>query len=155
MRKLCFMLFTVAVMLCSCNSEPHPADPEAYKALQELKEKYLVLMYGEWRNEMPYDDEGSKWQVSLRLDEDNSYVLTYSIATYGSDGEQTVARKDVTKGTWYLSVVRDDNDRLREVLVLNELQENGIVSRHVDFRDVDNDVLHIDLYPFSELRRAE
>ena len=149
------MLFTVAVMLCSCNSEPHPADPEAYKALQELKEKYLILMYGEWRNEMPYDDEGSKWQVSLRLDEDNSYVLTYSIATYGSDGEQTVARKDVTKGTWYLSVVRDDNDRLREVLVLNELQENGIVSRHVDFRDVDNDVLHIDLYPFSELRRAE
>ena len=155
MRKLCFMLFAVAVMLCSCSSEPHPADPEAYKALQELKEKYLGLMYGEWRNEMPYDDEGSKWQVSLRLDEDNSYVHTYSIATYGSDGEQTVARKDVTKGTWYLSVVRDDNDRLREVLVLNELQENGIVSRHVDFRDVDNDVLHIDLYPFSELRRAE
>lgn len=155
MRKLCFMLFTVAVMLCSCNSEPHPADPEAYKALQELKEKYLGLIYGEWRNEMPYDDEGSKWQVSLRLDEDNSYVLTYSIATYGSDGEQTVARKDVTKGTWYLSVVRDDNDGLREVLVLNELQENGIVSRLVDFRDVDNDVLHIDLYPFSELRRAE
>ena len=155
MRKLCFMLFTVAVMLCLCSSEPHPADPEAYKALQELKEKYLVLMYGEWRNEMPYNDEGSKWQVSLRLDEDNSYVLTYSIATYGSDGEQTVARKDVTKGTWYLSVVRDDNDGLREVLVLNELQENGIVSRLVDFRDVDNDVLHIDLYPFIELRRAE
>ena len=149
------MLFAVVVMLCSCSSEPHPADPEAYKALQELKEKYLVLMYGEWRNEMPYDDEGSKWQVSLRLDEDNSYVLTYSIATYGSDGEQTVARKDVTKGTWYLSVVRDDNDGLREVLVLNELQENGIVSRLVDFRDVDNDVLHIDLYPFSELRRDE
>lgn len=149
------MLFAVAVMLCSCSSEPLPADPEAYKALQELKEKYLVLMYGEWRNEMPYDDEGSKWQVSLRLDEDNSYVLTYSIATYGSDGEQTVARKDVTKGTWYLSVVRDDNDGLREVLVLNELQENGTVRRLVDFRDVDNDVLHIDLYPFSELRRAE
>ena len=149
------MLFAVVVMLCSCSSEPHPADPEAYKALQELKEKYLVLMYGEWRNEMPYDDEGSKWQVSLRLDEDNSYVLTYSIATYGSDGEQTVARKDVTKGTWYLSVVRDDNDGLREVLVLNELQENGIVSRLVDFRDVDNDVLRIDLYPFSEFRRAE
>lgn len=155
MRKLCFMLFTVAVMLCSCSREPHPADPEAYKALQELKEKYLGLMYGEWRNEMPYDDEGSKWQVSLRLDEDNSYVLTYSIATYGSDGEQTVARKDVTKGTWYLSVVRDDNDGLREVLVLNELQENGTVRMLVDFRDVDNDVLHIDLYPFSELRRAE
>ena len=149
------MLFAAAVMLCSCSSEPHPTDPEAYKALQELKEKYLVLMYGEWRNEMPYDDEGSKWQVSLRLDEDNSYVLTYSIVTYGSDGEQTVARKDVTKGTWYLSVVRDDNDGLREVLVLNELQENGIVSWLVDFRDVDNDVLHIDLYPFSELRRAE
>ena len=155
MRKLCFMFFAVAVMLCSCSSEPHPADPEAYKALQELKEKYLVLMYGEWRNEMPYDDEGSKWQVSLRLDEDNSYVLTYSIVTYGSDGEQTVARKDVTKGTWYLSVVRDDNDGLREVLVLNELQENGTVRSLVDFRDVDNDVLHIDLYPFSELRRAE
>ena len=155
MRKLCFMLFTVTVMLCSCSSEPHPADPEAYKALQELKEKYLVLMYGEWRNEMPYDDEGSKWQVSLRLDEDNSYVLTYSIATYGSDGEQTVARKDVTKGTWSLSVVRDDNDGLREVLALNELQENGTVRWLVDFRDVDNDVLHIDLYPFSELRRAE
>lgn len=155
MRKLCFMLFAVAVMLCSCSSEPHPADPEAYKALKELKEKYLGLMYGEWRNEMPYDDEGSKWQVSLRLDEDNSYVLTYSIATYGSDGEQTVARKDVTKGTWYLSVVRDDNDRLREVLVLNEHQENGTVRRLADFRDVDNDVLHIDLYPFSELRRAE
>ena len=149
------MLFTVAVMLCSCSNEPHPADPEAYKALQELKEKYLVLMYGEWRNEMPYDDEGSKWQVSLRLDEDNSYVLTYSIVTYGSDGEQTVARKDVTKGTWYLSVVRDDNDGLREVLALNELQENGTVRWLVDFRDVDNDVLHIDLYPFSELRRAE
>lgn len=149
------MFFAVAVMLCSCSSEPHPADPEAYKALQELKEKYLVLMYGEWRNEMPYDDEGSKWQVSLRLDEDNSYVLTYSIVTYGSDGEQTVARKDVTKGTWYLSVVRDDNDGLREVLVLNELQENGTVRSLVDFRDVDNDVLHIDLYPFSELRRAE
>ena len=131
------MLFAVAVMLCSCSSEPHPADPEAYKALQELKEKYLGLM------------------VSLRLDEDNSYVLTYSIATYGSDGEQTVARKDVTKGTWSLSVVRDDNDGLREVLVLNELQENGTVRRLVDFRDVDNDVLHIDLYPFSELRRAE
>ena len=147
--------FAVAVMLCSCSSEPHPADPEAYKALKELKEKYLGLMYGEWRNEMPYDDEGSKWQVSLRLDEDNSYVLTYSIATYGSDGEQTVARKDVTKGTWYLSVVRDDNDGLREVLVLNEHQENGTVRRLVDFRDVDNDVLHIDLYPFSELRRAE
>lgn len=155
MRKLCFMLFTVAVMLCSCSSETHPAGPEAYKALQELKEKYLVLMYGEWRNEMPYDDEGSKWQVSLRLDEDNSYVLTYSIATYGSDGEQTVARKDVTKGTWSLSVVRDDNDGLREVLALNELQENGTVRWLVDFRDVDNDVLHIDLYPFSELRRAE
>lgn len=149
------MLLAVAVMLCSCSSEPHPADPEAYKALKELKEKYLGLMYGEWRNEMPYDDEGSKWQVSLRLDEDNSYVLTYSIATYGSDGEQTVARKDVTKGTWYLSVVRDDNDGLREVLVLNEHQENGTVRRLVDFRDVDNDVLHIDLYPFSELRRAE
>lgn len=149
------MLFAVAVMLCSCSSEPHPADPEAYKALKELKEKYLGLMYGEWRNEMPYDDEGSKWQASLRLDEDNSYVLTYSIATYGSDGEQTVARKDVTKGTWYLSVVRDDNDGLREVLVLNEHQENGTVRRFVDFRDVDNDVLHIDLYPFSELRRAE
>ena len=149
------MLFAVAVMLCSCSSEPYPADPEAYKALQELKEKYLGLMYGEWRNEMPYDDEGSKWQVSLRLDEDNSYVLTYSIATYGSDGEQTVARKDVTKGTWSLSVVRDDNDGLREVLVLNELQENGTVRMLVDFRDVDNDVLHIDLYPFSELRRAE
>lgn len=155
MRKLCFMLLAVAVMLCSCSSEPHPADPEAYKALKELKEKYLGLMYGEWRNEMPYDDEGSKWQVSLRLDEDNSYVLTYSIATYGSDGEQTVARKDVTKGTWYLSVVRDDNDGLREVLVLNGHQENGTVRRLVDFRDVDNDVLHIDLYPFSELRRAE
>lgn len=155
MRKLCFMLFAVAVMLCSCSSEPHPADQEAYKALKELKEKYLGLMYGEWRNEMPYDDEGSKWQVSLRLDEDNSYVLTYSIATYGSDGEQTVARKDVTKGTWYLSMVRDDNDGLREVLVLNEHQENGTVRRLVDFRDVDNDVLHIDLYPFSELRRAE
>lgn len=149
------MLLAVAVMLCSCSSEPHPADPEAYKALKELKEKYLGLMYGEWRNEMPYDDEGSKWQVSLRLDEDNSYVLTYSIATYGSDGEQTVARKDVTKGTWYLSVVRDDNDGLREVLVLNGHQENGTVRRLVDFRDVDNDVLHIDLYPFSELRRAE
>lgn len=149
------MLVAVAVMLCSCSSEPHPADPEAYKALKELKEKYLGLMYGEWRNEMPYDDEGSKWQVSLRLDEDNSYVLTYSIATYGSDGEQTVARKDVTKGTWYLSVVRDDNDGLREVLVLNGHQENGTVRRLVDFRDVDNDVLHIDLYPFSELRRAE
>lgn len=155
MRKLCFMLFAVVVMLCSCSSEPHPADPEAYKALKELKEKYLGLMYGEWRNEMPYDDEGSKWQASLRLDEDNSYVLTYSIATYGSDGEQTVARKDVTKGTWYLSVVRDDNDGLREVLVLNGHQENGTVRRLVDFRDVDNDVLHIDLYPFSELRRAE
>ena len=149
------MLFAVVVMLCSCSSEPHPADPEAYKALKELKEKCLGLMYGEWRNEMPYDDEGSKWQVSLRLDEDNSYVLTYSIATYGSDGEQTVARKDVTKGTWYLSVVRDDNDGLREVLVLNGHQENGTVRRLVDFRDVDNDVLHIDLYPFSELRRAE
>ena len=94
------MLCTVAVMLCSCSSEPHPADPEAYKALQELKEKYLGLMYGEWRNELPYDDEGSKWQVSLRLDEDTSYVLTYSIVTYGSDGGQTVARKDVTKWTW-------------------------------------------------------
>lgn len=155
MRKLCFMLLAVAVMLCSCSSEPHPADPEAYKALKELKEKYLGLMYGEWRNEMPYDDEGSKWQVSLRLDEDNSYVLTYSIATYGSDGEQTVARKDVTKGTWYLSVVRDDNDGLRDVFALNGHQENGTVRRLVDFRDVDNDVLHIDLYPFSELRRAE
>lgn len=81
--------------------------------------------------------------------------FTYSIVTYGSDGEQTVARKDVTKGTWSLSVVRDDNDGLREVLALNELQENGTVRWLVDFRDVDNDVLHIDLYPFSELRRAE
>ena len=92
MRKLCFMLFAVAVMLCSCSSEPHPADPEAYKALKELKEKYLGLMYGEWRNEMPYDDEGSKWQVSLRLDEDNSYVLSSSIATYGSAGARPSPR---------------------------------------------------------------
>ena len=52
-------------------------------------------------------------------------------------------------------MARDHNDRLREVLVLNGHQENGTVRRLVDFRDVDNDVLHIDLYPFSELRRAE
>ena len=86
---------------------------------------------------------------------DQARFMTNARFDFKIELDKSVARKDVTKGTWYLSVVRDDNDGLREVLVLNEPQENGTVRRLVDFRDVDNDVLHIDLYPFSELRRAE
>lgn len=155
MKKICLMLLMAVTMLCSCSNEPRPTDPGAYKALQELKEKYLTLMYGEWQNEMPREDGQLKSVVNLKLNEDKSFTLVESTLTPGNNGEWTSAHEYTSEGTWSLRVVRDDNDELRPILYLKERQEGGTVGRMVDFMNVDNDVLHIDLYPFSELKRVE
>lgn len=155
MKKICLMLLMAVTLLCSCSNEPRPTDPGAYKALQELKEKYLSLMYGEWQNEMPREDGQLKSVVNLKLNEDRTFTLVESALTPDDNGEWTSTLEYKSEGTWSLNVVRNDNNELRPILYLEEHQEGGTVGRMIDFRNVDNDVLHIDLYPFSELKRVE
>lgn len=155
MKKICLMLLMAVTLFCSCSNEPRPTDPGAYKALQELKEKYQSLMYGEWQNEMPREDGQLKSVVNLKLNEDKTFTLIESALTPDDNGEWASTLEYKSEGTWSLNVVRNDNDELRPILYLKERQEGGTVGRMIDFRNVDNDVLHIDLYPFSELKRVE
>lgn len=155
MKKICLMLLMAVTLFCSCSNEPQPTDPGAYKALQELKEKYQSLMYGEWQNEMPREDGQLKSVVNLKLNEDKSFTLVESTLTPDDNGEWASTLEYKSEGTWSLNVVRNDNDELRPILYLKERQEGGTVGRMIDFLNVDKDVLHIDLYPFSELKRVE
>ncbi len=155
MKKICFMLLTAVSLLCSCSNEPHPTDPSAYKAQQELREEYLNLMYGEWQDEMMREEGQLKSVVNLKLNEDKTFTLIESELTMGNNGEWESAHEYASEGTWSLRVVRDDNDGLRPILYLQERHEGSIVGRMIDFQNVNNNVLHIDLYPFCELKRVE